>query len=385
MKTYTISERAKILYQTAVEVFDYNSTSDVITPPKVIQSQLDSLPTLGGKVLIPGAGIGSYVTALIDRNVKPENIYAIELSPAYFDLGAGLFSRLGVNYIHANFLTWEPEMQFDVIVGNPPFQNGGNSSYYTLFFKKIQSLIAKDGYFSLISPSKAAAPFSKGYKELAKLGWNQVRYGLDVWFPNIEQPIAIYSGRDKANETETLEVVDNEGAQSLPRGTVLPVQYVAPSKEFPSANINLSLGIFEKFFKGRNKLKERFETLSEAPEGNYVYLTSVGWRYHPAREKGGPYALLTLVNDCDKYMNGKFMQFGTEYEAEQMHWLLSRSLAYRFVAGGSCRSKFLPRVLLEETPDYSGVTSDKELFDLIGLTPEEISYIEMWNQTTAGK
>ena len=126
METYTVKERAKILYQTVAEVFDYNSSSDVITPAGVIKTQLDSLPKLTGKILVPGAGIGSYVAALIERGVKPEDIYAVELSPVTFRLGSRMFGRLGVNYIHADFLTWGPEMQFDVIIGNPPYQDSNN-------------------------------------------------------------------------------------------------------------------------------------------------------------------------------------------------------------------------------------------------------------------
>jgi hypothetical protein len=84
-------------------------------------------------------------------------------------------------------------------------------------------------------------------------------------------------------------------------------------------------------------------------------------------------------------MNGKFIRCKTQKEAEQLHWLLSRSLAYRFIAAASCRAKFLPRVLLEETPIWSKVTSDEELFEILGFTDEEIAYVNHWNKVTAGK
>ena len=344
-----------------------------------------------GRILDCGIGCGGIARAVVNRMVNELYIdhYDAILRVYGIDTNQALVSRarrLGfVNTVCEDFLTWNPQMQFDVIIGNPPFQNGGNSAFYTLFFKKVSTLLAQGGYFSLISPSKAAAKFSKGYKELAKLGWNSVEYGVDSLFPNIEQPMAIYSGSTEDVRNEKLNVIANGTSESFERDIVLPVQYVGSCKQFPDANAELTLSIFEKFFKGDNRLKEKFEVLSEAPNDPYIYLTAIAWRYHPARPKGGPYALLAQLNGHDEYMNGKFIRCKTQKEAEQLQWLLSRSLAYRFVAAASCRAKFLPRVLLEETPIWEKVTTDAALFKLLGFTEEEITYINHWNQVTAGK
>ena len=382
MTTYNTTERAQKIYNTVVDIFDWRQSSDCVTPLDVALKQLEGADNTG-TLCVPGAGIGTYVLAAIQSGFDPRRITAVELDSKYFELGSAIFERFGINYVHADFLTWNPQMQFDVIIGNPPFQNGGNSAFYTLFFKKVSTLLAPGGYFSLISPSKAAAKFSKGYKELAKLGWNSVEYGVDSLFPNIEQPMAIYSGSTEDVRNEKLNVIANGTSKSFERDIVLPVQYVGSCKQFPDANAELTLSIFEKFFKGDNRLKEKFEVLSEAPNDPYIYLTAIAWRYHPARPKGGPYALLAQLNGHDEYMNGKFIRCKTQKEAEQLQWLLSRSLAYRFVAAASCRAKFLPRVLLEETPIWEKVTTDAALFKLLGFTKEEITYINHWNQVTA--
>jgi hypothetical protein len=384
MSSYTVSERAFGLYSRATDIFEWSKNSDCVTPLEIAQKQFTGCDTRG-TVCIPGAGIGTYVVAALQAGFKPENITAVEIDRAHHYMGSAIYRRFGVNYVLADFLECDPQMQFDVIVGNPPFQNGGNSAFYTKFFAKLQTLLADGGYFSLISPSKAAAKFSKGYKELAKVGWNAVEYGVDSLFPNIEQPMAIYSGSTADSRSEELEVIANGVSESFKRDIVLPVQYVGSCKQFPDADATLTLSIFEKFFKGENRLKDRFEVLSEAPKEPYIYLTAIAWRFHPARPKGGPYALLAQLNGHDEYMNGKFIRCKTQKEAKQLHWLLSRSLAYRFVAAASCRAKFLPRVLLEETPIWKDVTTDEALFERLNFTQAEIDYINHWNQVTAGK
>ncbi len=382
VKHYTVSERATKRYNAVVDVFDYGNSSECVTP---LDLAIYQTPTLSPeqKVLIPAAGIGTYVLAAILKGASPANITAVEIDPAYSDLGDGIFGGLGVTYLVEDFTHWHTSMKFNVILGNPPFQLGGNSAFYTQFFRKCSELLEEDGYFSLVSPSKAAAPHTKGYKELAKLGWNSVEYGISEWFPNIDQPIAIYSGRTKNLEEKELEVRIGERSVKMKRGSVLPVQYINSTKQFPSADIDLTLSIFNKLFTTPEaKVKERFETLPEAPKEDYVYLAAVAWRFHPLKEKGGPYGLHTKVNDHDKYLNGKFMRFSSKAEAENMSWLLSKSLVYRFVAGASCRAKFLPKVLLEETPDLSFVSSDQELFDHLKLSKKEIAYLETWIQET---
>ncbi len=379
---YTTSEKALKRYTTVVDVFDYGNSSECVTPLDLALHQTPTL-TPDQKILVPAAGIGTYVLAALIKGAKPENITAVEINPAYADLGDGIFGNLGVNYVLSDFVHWQTNMKFDVVIGNPPFQKGGYSAFYTQFFRKTRELLKKGGFFSLVSPSKAAAPCTKGYKELSSLGWNAVEYGVNDWFPNIDQPIAIYSGRTKDLEEKDLLVRTGSEEVTIKRGTVLPVQYINPTKQFPSANIDTTLSIFKKFFAaGKAKVKARFETLDAAPLENYVYLAAVAWRYHPLKEKGGPYGLHAKLNDHDKYMNGKFLRFSSEGEASNMAWLLSKSLVYRFVAGASCRAKFLPKVLLEETPDLSFLKTDEEVFSHLKLTSKEIAYLNTWNQET---
>jgi hypothetical protein len=241
----------------------------------------------------------------------------------------------------------------------------------------------------LVSPSKAGVKYTKGYKELEKLGLNEIQYGMEKMFPNIGQPIAVYKGQDKQNENQKIQIVYDDKVTEISRGTVLPVQYLSPCDKFSEANPELTLSIFQKFYNSTDrKVKDRFETLDQLPTCPYTYLSTVAWRYHPDRVKGGPYSFLTRVNDQDQYYatgnRGKFMRFNTVEEAEQMHWLLSNSLVYRFITAASCRAIFLPRVLFEETPDWHGVSTDEELYKVLKLSKIEVDYLNTWNRLLAG-
>ena len=124
---YTISERASGIYKIAADVFNWSKSSDCVTPLEVAQKQFAGC-NVEGTVCIPGAGIGTYIVAALQAGFKPNNIFAVELDPAYFELGSAIYRRFGVNYVLADFLEWNPQMQFDVIIGNPPYQKGKNSN-----------------------------------------------------------------------------------------------------------------------------------------------------------------------------------------------------------------------------------------------------------------
>jgi predicted RNA methylase len=88
----------------------------------LVQSQFAKVPN-SGTLCIPGAGIGTYVVAALEAGFKPENITAVEIDRASFEMGSAIYRRFGVNYILADFMTWEPDVKFDVIAGNPPYSD----------------------------------------------------------------------------------------------------------------------------------------------------------------------------------------------------------------------------------------------------------------------
>jgi len=57
------------------------------------------------------------------------------------------------NVITEDFLNWETDMKFDVIVGNPPYQDPtGQNTLYPKFYAKAVELVKPDGYIAMITP-----------------------------------------------------------------------------------------------------------------------------------------------------------------------------------------------------------------------------------------
>jgi predicted RNA methylase len=187
--SYTIVERSSRIYNTVAEIFNYTKSSDVVTPIEIVRQQVANVkPT--DKVCVPGAGIGTYILALIEKGVKPENITAVELDSKYYELGSAMFERFGVKYVHGDFLAWQPEMQFDVIVGNPPYSDrSGLSSKSKDLDDKFTLIAAERGErFSLIIRSKHFTnPKSSFRKKLFSTGKVvSIAYLSDKFFPTIQ-------------------------------------------------------------------------------------------------------------------------------------------------------------------------------------------------------
>lgn len=65
----------------------------------------------------------------------------------------------GINVIYADYLTWRPNMKFDVIAGNPPYQtksdaeNRKTQAIWDRFVKKSFELLKEGGYLCMVHPS----------------------------------------------------------------------------------------------------------------------------------------------------------------------------------------------------------------------------------------
>jgi methylase of polypeptide subunit release factors len=146
----------------------------VADPPELCELVASSIPAdvlkKANRILDAGQGCCGISKAIVNRMVN-------ELDIPFFDAILRVYGvdndlaltnrakRLGFRTVCSSYLEWEPDMQFDVIVGNPPFQevtDGGRkdqaSNLWTKFWIHSLELAKPDGVVSLITPTSWLSP-----------------------------------------------------------------------------------------------------------------------------------------------------------------------------------------------------------------------------------
>ncbi len=129
----------------------------------LVNSILDQIPhdvIVNGTFLDPAIGGGQFVKEVearkraagkTDEEIK-KTVFGFEGNVLRMDYAKNKHNLNG-SYIVGNFLKELVEMKFDVIVGNPPYQDAvGQNTIYPKFYAKSISLLKEDGYLAMITP-----------------------------------------------------------------------------------------------------------------------------------------------------------------------------------------------------------------------------------------
>jgi type I restriction-modification system DNA methylase subunit len=137
------------------------------TPPKTINKNLELLePYMENinEILEPSCGSCEYISALMNK-YHDKNITGIELNTTIFE-NILFLQNDNIKLYNENFITYEPNKKFDLIIGNPPYfimkKNEVNKSYYNyfegrpnifiLFVIKSLKLLNTNGILSFVLP-----------------------------------------------------------------------------------------------------------------------------------------------------------------------------------------------------------------------------------------
>jgi hypothetical protein len=162
---------------------------DVQTDYKLIKTMIEMIPeelfsNPNTKWLDPGCGYGYFSVMIYEKlfnslefNIENKEqrknhiiknmIFMSEYNPFYFNHLKETFGE-DANIIEGNFLEWDTDIKFDVIIGNPPYNcNGikkvpknkflkkkqdGNTIWHKFIIKSL-NLLEKKGYLCFIVPS----------------------------------------------------------------------------------------------------------------------------------------------------------------------------------------------------------------------------------------
>ena len=227
---YTVTETANRYYNGVVDVFEYNATNDVVTPLELARHQVRQIPTRSGNVLIPGAGIGTYVLACLLEGFTPEQITAVELNSAYSRLGFGVFSRFGVTYLRNDYLTFNSPMKFNVIIGNPPYQDSSTDSkdkkLWTRFVEQSLNLLEIGGSLLFVTPNslvgRTQLPAKRRELLSSKYSLDWIDHTAGSYFPQVGVDICSWCVTNKPYAGKT-SVIDTGNTRVINLREELPI------------------------------------------------------------------------------------------------------------------------------------------------------------------
>jgi len=136
--------------------------------------------TKGVKILSPACGHATEADVIVKRMINlgisteeiKDSIYVVDKYKVFTNDAR----RKGYkNVFKTDFLEWEPNMKFDVVVGNPPYQGTNkvsddrqqpkNHNLWTKFIEKsFSELVKNDGYVCFITPDSWMSPSNAVFK-----------------------------------------------------------------------------------------------------------------------------------------------------------------------------------------------------------------------------
>jgi site-specific DNA-methyltransferase (adenine-specific) len=328
-----------------------------------------------------------------------------------------------ITVVKGDFTELEFGMKFDVVVGNPPYQEGGRddqaNKLWPQFVKKAYDLVENNGYVAMITPNgwmQPTADIGKGNGKNALSIFNDIFKKNNLILANIDSDSireshfkgvgstfsyyifqkALYSGSTEFITPDGSVQIDIGKIDSLPKVTSkesLSIVKKMVGAPFVFCDQNHGLNGFEGDTQGtityikktkngdKNCTHHLTHAIYHTNKNNGTYWFGEALNPHANAPKviislSGTY--LPVFNNTTGFSNMCLAVIcNTDEEAKRAQYILSSKL-YKFWVDMQKFSGFNPRKLILTLPQLllSRDWTDADIYKHFGLTPDEIDYVE---------
>jgi len=322
-------------------------------------------------------------------------------------------SRRGYKHvIQADFLEWETDMKFDVVVGNPPYQDGkSKNTLYPKFYAKAIKLVKKDGVVAMITPPPIIYGLwglknPDGIRMPEPRQIEKIVVGDRVKnFFNADSKFCYFVVTNKESDNQNVTIETDAGAVIV-NTPLFPVvvaseklqlaqQIINKCFEFGCDPFNATSGDYgTKAVSDPNGTDLAVESISTKGE---IRTRNIRWlKEHP--HYGSPKVLMpmygkvvkvdyshNLVSAASEKVNGQRLSghnittilTKSDQESESVVSLLESKLQVFFnIIQDETRSPYLNFLKNFKLLPLDKPWTDQEIYDAFNLTREEIDYIE---------
>lgn len=426
---------------------------EVFSPQTLIEEMLDTLPddiwvNKDLKWLDPAVGIGNFPAAILNRlmeglkdvivdsderrkHILENMIYMGDISTKNLFLLYQLFdanNEFKLNVFRGDFLSEKFDKQmsewgidgFDLVVGNPPYQEDGSTGDNKLYLNFISKILnnSQNKYLLFVTPKKVIENFtSSKNRDYMSKKFNFIKLSLDtpsLYFNNIGSSFCYFllENNNKENNNTEIEYLSGK-KRNMMYGNIYDFKKMPSSLDKVTISIlnktvfdkkdNFDLSVMVK--ENGNQLRIRKKQIddkivSEIKDDLYKYklidkLKSKGTTVYYYNEKlkgydkkkvilskGGSYTFPLFDNKGEMSASDNLLVYYTknELDGENFVFICNSKLV-----------KFIENVITKGNDmDYSWTIlnlpivkdldnrrySDNELYEYFNLTPEEIQLIE---------